>query len=155
MESHQYLIRSGAANKTDVEVARARFEKASADWSAMQQRLSGCQILAPFDGSVVELSATAFETPPINKPLMVITSADQLEIEIIVLSRDLVALQPGKDIVFTIDETAGSYRARILRTGGAIDTVSQTAKVYAAFRDVTGNVLPGMSGTASPESGAR
>lgn len=148
--TNEYLQTKGAANRNDVEIAQARLEKASAEWAALNERLAGCRIVAPFDGSVVELSVGAHELPQPNRPLMTLTSIDQLELEIIVPSRRLAALRPGSFLSFRIDETGATYRARVLRSGGAVDAVSQTLKIYAEFTEPTGEILPGMSGTASP-----
>lgn len=151
--TNQYLLANGASNRNDVEVAKARHDKADAEHQAMRQRLEGCRIDAPFDGVVVELSVAAHELAPVNRPLMTITSVDLLEIEIIVPSRVLMALRSGAEIDFRIDETGERLRARIVRRAGAIDTVSQTAKVYAQFVAPTPDVLPGMSGQASTADG--
>ena len=154
VETNGYLLKRGAANANDVEIAKARHDKAVAELASLTQRLTGCSILAPFDGVVVEVMSAAFKTPPTNKPLMTITSIDQLEIEIIVPSRRLAGLPPGKEILFAVDETVQQHRARILRRGGTVDTVSQTAKIYAVFTQPPDDILPGMSGTATPFSGA-
>ena len=154
VETNNYLFKRGASNNNDVEVAKARHEKAAAELASLTQRLSGCSIVAPFDGIVVELMAAAYETPPANKPIMSIASFDQLEIEIIVPSRRLAGLSPGKELQFTIDETDLQHSARVLRRGGTVDTVSQTAKIYASFTLLPDDVVPGMSGIAVPVNGA-
>ena len=147
-ESNVHLVRNGASNRNDVAIAHARMQKAAADHAAMQQRLSGCQIAAPFDGVVVELAVNAHELPQPNRPLMTIVSDGHLEIEIIVPSRELPRLVRGVTFEFTVDETRRGYAAHVLRAGGAVDPVSQTAKIYAAFSTVFDAVVPGMSGTA-------
>ena len=87
-------------------------------------------------------------------PLRTLAGIDQLEIEIIVPSRRLAGLTRGKEINFVIDETSHPHRVRILRRGGAVDTVSQTAKIYAGFTLFPDDVVPGMSGIAMPVNGA-
>lgn len=148
VETNAHLGKNGASTRSDVEIANARHERAGADWSALQQRLSGCQIKAPFDGVVVELTANAHELPPANKPLMTITSIDRIEIEIIVPSRQLASLGTGARLDFEIDETGSRYPATVVRSAGTVDAVSQTAKIYAAFDQPAPPILPGMSGTA-------
>ncbi len=155
VETNRYLVANGASNRSDVEVAKARHDKANAEWLAMKQRLTSCRVDAPFDGAVVELSVARHEMAPVNRPLMTIASLDQLEIEIIVPSRDLLALRPGTELDFQTEETGLRLRARVVRTAGAIDTVSQTAKIYAQFVSPRPDVLPGMSGQASAVVGAR
>ena len=151
VETNAQLVKSGASNRNDVAIAEARRAKASAEWAAQQQRLTGCQIKAPFDGVVVELNANAFEVAPTNKPLMLISSVERTEIEIIVPSGLLPKLVKGTLLHFDIDETGKSYPAKVLRSAGAVDPVSQTAKIYASFDSPPAEVLPGMSGTARIE----
>ena len=147
-ESNAHLVRNGASNRNDVAIAHARMQKAAAEHAAMQQRLGGCQIVAPFDGVVVELNINVHELPQPNRPLMLIVSDRHLEIEIIVPSRELPRLASGVRFDFTVDETRRAYAAHVLRAGGAVDPVSQTAKIYATFSHAFDAVVPGMSGTA-------
>lgn len=149
VESNEHLAKSGAANRNDVGTARARFEKAGAEMAAMEARLRQCRIVAPFDGVVTELTIHPHETPAVNQPFMTVVSHTALEIEIIVPSRLLLSLSPSRALRFAIDETGRTYEARIRRTGGAVDPVSQTVKIYAQLTDADATVLPGMSGTAN------
>jgi membrane fusion protein, multidrug efflux system len=147
-DSHLHLLRNGATNRNELVISQSRLEKAQADHAALQQRLTGCRIAAPFDGIVVELGVNAHELPPPNKPLMTIVSDRMLEIEVIVPSRALPRLLVGVGFEFTVDETQRVYGAKVLRAGGSVDPVSQTAKVYAIFTTTVDDVVPGMSGTA-------
>ncbi len=147
-DSHLHLLRSGATNRNDLVISQARLEKAQADHAGLEQRLAGCLIAAPFDGVVIELGVNAHELPTPNKPLMTIVSDRQLEIEVIVPSRELPRLLVGVGFEFTIDETQRMYGAKVLRAGGSVDPVSQTAKVYAVFTATYDDIVPGMSGTA-------
>lgn len=148
VEANSHLSRGGAANRSDVDVSQAKHDKATAEFKALQQRLEGCRIIAPFAGIVTELSINAHETPPPNRPLLTIASDRNLEIEMIVPSSILATLRAGAAVAFVIDETRRSYPAQLLRTGGAVDPSSQTAKVYARFAEAPEGVLPGMSGSA-------
>lgn len=147
-ESNAHLLRNGASNRNDVAIAQTRLQKAQSEHAALKQRLAGCQIVAPFDGVVVEIGVNVHELPAPGKPLMVVVSDRLLEIEVIVPSRELPRLNTGIRFEFTVDETQRIYAAHVLRTGGAVDPVSQTAKVYATFSAHFDDVVPGMSGTA-------
>ena len=147
-ESHLHLLRNGATNRNDLLISQSRLEKAQADHAGLKQRLTGCQIAAPFDGVVVELGVNAHELPPPNKPLMSIVSDRHLEIEVIVPSRTLPRLLAGVGFEFTVDETQRVYGAKVVRAGGTVDPVSQTGKVYAVFTATFDDIVPGMSGTA-------
>ncbi len=60
----------------------------------------------------------------------------------------LTWLKPGAEFQFQVDETDKSYVGVVRRLGAAVDTVSQTIKVFAKFAAPTPDILPGMSGTA-------
>ena len=147
-DSHQHLLRNGATNRNDVVISQSRLDKAQADHAALRSRLTGCRMTAPFDGVVIELGINAHELAPPNKPLMTIVSDRQLEIEVIIPSRELPRLLVGVGFEFTIDETQRAYAAKVQRAGGSVDPVSQTSKVYAVFTAISDDIVPGMSGTA-------
>lgn len=153
VETNTYLEKRGASNANDVEIARARHDKARAEHSALLQRLTACVVTAPFEGVVTQLVVSVHETPAPGRPLMSIASVEQLEIELIVPSRALPRLQPGTALTFLVDETASRQAVKVARLGGAVDPVSQTAKVYATFLASVPGILPGMSGTASAHAG--
>ncbi len=147
--SNQHLLKGGASNFNDVEVARARHDKAQAEFSSMQVRLQACTVVAPFDGVVTEISVNAHELPQAGRPFMTIASDRLLEIEIIIPSRQLSLARIGDAIVFNIDETGGAHNAVVRRTGGNVDAVSQTVKIFAVFVEGSADVLPGMSGSVA------
>lgn len=148
VESAEHLARNGAGNRTDIGVAKARFDRAIAEVDGLDHQLRQCRVFAPFDGVVTELSISVYEMAKPNQPFMSIVDPSALEIEIIVPSRVLPELRPGTELTVVVDETSRSHRARLSRTGGAVDPMSQTVKVYAVFVDADASLLPGMSGTA-------
>ena len=78
---------------------------------------------------------------------MEIINDKDLEIEFIAPSRALPNLKPGKAFKVTLDETKHTYNAEIIRTGGRVDPVSQTIKVYGRIIGNSPDLLPGMSGS--------
>lgn len=148
LDSNLHLEKFSAIGKHDVEISQARMDKAEAEWRGLESRLRQCDVLAPFDGRVAELSLHAFEQPQPGKPFLVIVGQKRIEVELIVPSRWLSWLKPDEAFEFQIDETKKSYKAHVARTGAAVDAVSQMLKVIATFDDVPGDVLPGMSGSA-------
>jgi len=148
LDSNMHLQKFSAVGKADVEISRARVDKAEAEARSLTSRLDQCEIKAPFDGKVAELSINAFEQPQPGKPFLVIVGNSRLEIELIVPSHWLNWVKAGAEFAFKVDETKHAYRARVLRTGAAVDAVSQMIKVIAVFDEPVTDVLPGMSGAA-------
>ncbi|MGB4867358.1 MAG: efflux RND transporter periplasmic adaptor subunit, partial [Hyphomicrobium sp.] len=148
LESNQQLEKFRAVGKHDVEISRARVDKAEAEALSQTTRLKQCEVFAPYDGRVAELSINQYEQPQPNKPFLVIVSQSRLEIEVIVPSFWLSWIKPGVAMTFQVDETQRDYPAKIVRIGAAVDAVSQMIKIIATFDEVADDVLPGMSGVA-------
>lgn len=149
LESSTYLQKRGAVGSHDVEIARARAAKASAEAKALKSKLKDCRIVAPFNGRVSELTLNEHETPQPGKPFLVLVDETNFEIDLIVPSKWLRTLKAGTKFNFEIDETARSYAAHILRIGAVVDPVSQTVKAIAGFERADERVQAGMSGTAN------
>jgi membrane fusion protein, multidrug efflux system len=148
LDSNQQLEKFRAVGKHDVEISRARVDKADAEVRSLKTRLQQCDVFAPYDGRVAELTINQFEQPQLNKPFLVIVGQSRLEIEVIVPSHWLSWIKPGTAMTFQIDETRRDYTARVSRIGAAVDAVSQMIKVIATFDETVADVLPGMSGGA-------
>jgi RND family efflux transporter MFP subunit len=148
LESASYLDKRGAVGRFDVEVSRARLDKAAAEVAALAARLKLCEIRAPFDGRVAERLIHAHEMPVSGKPLLVIVDEAAFEIELIVPSLWLRSLTVRTPFRFSVDELGETFPAIVIRIGAAVDPVSQTAKVIGVFNEKPGKVLPGMSGGA-------
>lgn len=153
LESNVYLDKRGAVGKIDVEVSRARADKAGAEAKALEARLKQCMIKAPFDGRVAELAINEHEIPATGKPFISIVEENAFEIDLIIPSHWLRRIGAGTPFSFTIDETGRTYDANVLRVGAVVDPVSQTVKVIAAFVSRDDKVLSGMSGTAAFANG--
>ncbi len=148
LDSNEHLEKFRAVGKHDVEISKARVAKAEAEARSLSSRLIHCDVPAPFDGRVAELSVNLYEQPQPNKPYLVIIGNGRLEIELILPSFWLSWLKPGAQFAFQVDETKRNYKARITRLGASVDAVSQMVKVIAVFEEPVGDVLPGMSGAA-------
>ena len=148
LDSNQQLEKFRAVGRHDVEISRARVAKAEAEARSLKSRVSQCEIIAPYDGRVSELSINVYEQPQANKPFLSIVGDGKLEIELIVPSNWLSWLKVAAAFDLKIDETSKDYGGRIDRIGAAVDAVSQMVKVIAVFDAPPSDVLPGMSGTA-------
>lgn len=150
-ESQLKMAKLEAAGALDVTVAKAQAEKAEAAVDAAKVRVGQCQIVAPFDGRVVEVLTHEFDTPAPSAPLLRIVDHKNLELDMIVPSKWLRWLRDGRAIRFQIDETGSSVPANVKRVGAAVDPVSQTVKVtgtLSADGGALAAILPGMSGVA-------
>lgn len=148
LDSNQQLEKFRAVGRHDVEISKARVAKAEAEARSLKSRVSQCEIVAPYDGRVSELSINVYEQPQANKPFLSIVGDGKLEIELIVPSNWLSWMKSSVAFDLKIDETNQEYGGRIDRIGASVDAVSQMVKVIAVFDTPPRDVLPGMSGTA-------
>ena len=143
------LDRHKAIGRNDVEISRARLDKARAEVAVLERRLDDCQLAAPFDGRVVELNVRVHERTIPQRPYITLLDDSRLEIELIAPASMLAELQPGAPFAFRIDELAGRrIEARVGTIAAAVDPVSKTVKVIGAIQSPTTDILSGMSGTA-------
>lgn len=142
------LLQYGAIGDFDVKVSKAEMQQALAQAEAISGRTKDCEIFAPYDGKVAELSINVFEIPGPNQPLLKIVGSDAYEVHLIVPSSWLAWLRDGSEFEFEVDETGVRHQATVRRFGAEVDAVSRTVPVIADFTTLPGPVLPGMSGTA-------
>lgn len=147
-ENISELFELGAAGELDVTIARSELQQAKAERDAVKARLKDCSIYAPYAGHVTERHVSAFETPQIGQPLYSIQRYNTLELSIIAPSKWMRWMKIGQKLDFTVDETGETFRAKIIRTGVAVDPVSQTVELTAKPIEKTKS-LAGMSGVAN------
>ena len=156
LDTNIQLDRRQAIGKNDVEIARARTDKARADIEGLASRIDECVLKAPFDGRITELSLREHERTAPQRPFISIIDDSELEIELIAASKMLPDLQPGTAFTFRIDELAGrTVAAEVSRLGASVDPVSKTVKVMGIIKEQTAGILPGMSGSASWDQAPR
>lgn len=150
LENNVTLDKYKAVGRADLEVSKAKLMKGEAEARGLRARLDQCKITAPFDGRISELFIQTHETPSVGKPLLTVIEDQSLEIELIAPSDWLKWLVAGTRFSFTVDETGTQLAARVTRIGAAVDPVSQTIKIMAAFDTdaASAGILSGMSGSA-------
>lgn len=147
-ENIKVLLKSQAAGRHEADISEARLAKAAAESEALRVRLDQCKLIAPYDGRVLELTLHERETAQPGKPYIGIIDDGALEIDLIVPAEWLRRVRVGSPLRFAVDESQSVHDAAIRRIGAAIDPLSQTAKLVAAFTVPVPGVMPGMSGTA-------
>lgn len=142
-----YLERHQAAGRHSVRQTRLEFEKATQELKAIEARKSFCNIAAPFNGRVAEKLAYAHELANQNQPLLRIVDESLVELQVLVPSKHLREVALGQIIIVDVDEVGKTFEAKISQIAGAIDPVSQTARVMAQLISPGTEVLAGMSGS--------
>lgn len=148
------ISRRAAAQKTngqlELDIPAAEVLKAKADLAAAEAAVSKCSIAAPFAGVVVERKMRVFEYATPGQPIIELVDDRALEVELIAPPHALGWLKPGTVFRLAIDETGKTYPGRVVRLGGRIDPASQSAKATGEITTDAPELMPGMSGHATP-----
>lgn len=147
------LEKRGATSKLEVSLARADLAGVSADLSATHIMVERCAIKAPFAGRVVDQRIQAGEFAAESQPLLEIIDDSELELETIVPSALLPALQIGGGAEASFDEVGGSIPFIWSRIAPQIDPVSRTIKLYGRLAEPRPGLLAGMSGRVNLNAG--
>lgn len=138
-----------AAGSIAVDQARFDMEKAAAELAGLEAKRETCTITAPFRGRVVEKMAQAHEVAQANQPLLKIVEGGAQELVLMVPSNWLPLAGIGHQFAVRLDETGQTYTAKVTQVGGAIDPISQSARMVGVLVSPSASVAPGMSGTAT------
>ena len=147
-ENQRQMQRYKAAGSLAVNQALHEMDKAKAEVRGLEAKRSGCQILAPFDGRVIEKSAQMHEIAQPNQAIMKVINVGKLELVMMVPSNLLAKVAEGTRFRVKLDENGDYHDARIVQSTGLIDPVSQSARMIAELVNPNPTVVPGMSGTA-------
>lgn len=144
--ANRRLAELNSVGQVELEVSAAEAAKAKAEVAANAALIAKCAIPAPFAGRVAEQRVREQQYVQPGQPLLEILDDTVLELEFIAPSRWLAWLRPGYAFQVKIDETGGSYPARIQRIGARVDPVSQSVKLSAAIDGRFPELIAGMSG---------
>ncbi len=145
-KNNKQLKLSNAIGQYDVDIAKARVDQAEAEYEGIAVTVRRCDIVAPFDGDLAQLSVHLFEIPERGTRMMQVLNSMALEVDMIVPSDWLKWLKPGSKFEVTIDELGTSAPAEVVRLAAAIDPISQTIKVVGRLTGDISQIRPGMSG---------
>ena len=153
-ENAARLFQMRAAGGHEVTMAAATHDKSAAIVEGLQARVKQCQVVAPFDGRVLDLAVRRHETPAPNQPLIRILDDRSLEIDMLLPASSFKDIKIGASFSLKLDDTGVIITGEITRVGAALDIVSQTFKASGIPKIAPGGILPGMSGTVSLGKGA-
>ncbi|MET1077877.1 MAG: efflux RND transporter periplasmic adaptor subunit [Pseudomonas sp.] len=142
------LAALNSVGRFEVSLAEARQAQAQAEAQVYQVQVKRCNIVAPFDGQVVQRRAQPHESVAAGTPLLEVVDNRSLEIHLLVPSSWLGKLVPGQAFSFTPDETGQPLAASIKRLGARIDEGSQTLLLIGELNQPVTGLLTGMSGSA-------
>lgn len=98
-----------------------------------EEKLARCRLVAPFDGRVTEVRASAGQHLRRGDVVVELAETGDLEIVCTVPSQWISRLKPGHIIWVYVEESGKSYEAEFVRFGGKVDTAGGTIKTYSRF----------------------
>ena len=146
LENDKELLQMRSIGKLQYQLSESALKKAEAELNIANFNVERCEIIAPYDGKVMDVYTSIFTSIEQRQPLMDIVGDGLLEAEIVVPSNWLQWLKKNHAVKITIDETGETLDASIISLGAAVDAVSQTIELKAQFKKKYENLIPGMSG---------
>ena len=130
----------------DLIVSEAEMDIARAEVRRIKSVIDQCEIRSPFNATVTEKYAQAYQYAKKGDPLLEIVGTESLEIEMVVASLDVLRYRRGLPFEIVIDETGLVVKAEVDRVVNVIDPISQTIRVIGTITGPSANLMPGMSG---------
>jgi len=145
-DANRRLMELHSVGKVELETSEAEVMKARAEVAAYAAVIGKCAVVAPFAGRIAEQKVREQQYVQPGQALLEILDDSALELEFIAPSKWLVWLKPGAVFQVSIDETAKTYPAKVLRIGARVDPVSQSVKLTAVIDGRFKELIAGMSG---------
>lgn len=146
-ENKRRLADLDSVGKLEVELAELAVEEKSAELRIARLNTDRCQIQAPFDGTVVKLHVSEYQSVQAQQKLLEIVGR-RLQARVIVPAEWLSWLESGQAMNLDIEETGTTVDGQIARIGAAVDPVSHTVPIWVKLHNDGRELRPGMSGTA-------
>jgi RND family efflux transporter MFP subunit len=138
----------GAAGELEVTLAAAAADRAKGQVDFRRAQMAYCRVAAPYGGNVARLRVKVAESVPAGQPLIDVVNTSVLKAQMFVPAAWVAWLKPGARLTIHVKEIGQSFPARVSRLNARVDGVSQQLEVEARVDKGTGDLLPGMVGTA-------
>lgn len=139
----------------DAEIADAKYLSAKASYIVAKRELALCNIVAPFDGRLVERLVNEYEYVRTGQPLMKIIDDNQLLAVMHLASSEKNKIKLGQPMEILIDETKTKHQGKIYKISGVIDPGSRTFEIKVLLDNKSGSLSAGMSGVLQKNKGKK
>lgn len=107
------------------------------------------EVVAPFEGTVVDASAVPGETGGPGRPIFSVANMDRLWLSIDVHEEDLPLLEHAQRVSFFVEGLPGKrFPGRITSVGSEVDPKTRTVAVYGNVKNLQGLLRVAMFGRA-------
>ncbi len=146
-ERHKILLEEQISSRKNFLQAESNYNSAMASYSGLRKKLellqinpgeaeagnisSSIPVRAPIGGKVSRVYASRGQFIAPSDPIMEIINKEHIHLELSVYEKDILNIQPGQAIRFTIPETSSnSYTAEVYLVGSSLDPATRTVKVH-------------------------
>ncbi len=146
LKNDKELLDMRSIGELQYQLSESALKKAEAELSIAKLNVERCNIVAPYDGKVMDVYTNVFTSIEQRQPLMDIVGDGLLEASVVIPSKWLKWLKKGHPVKIIIDETGEVLDATVISLGAAVDAASQTIELKAQFNEKYESLIPGMSG---------
>jgi HlyD family secretion protein len=144
-EAEQRLAKLTAPpSGAELESAEAKVKKAQLDLAEAQTKLSNTQVLAPIDGTVLELSITAGERGSVGKVVATLADTSKLKLTVKVAEVDVTKVRTGQPVEIAIDAMRGRTFAGVIDSIAPINQSDKDVVNYPVTIQLTDTNLDGV-----------
>jgi HlyD family secretion protein len=144
-EAEQRLAKLTAGpSGAELESAEAKVKKAELDLAEAQTKLRNAQVLAPIDGTVLELSLAAGERGTVGKAVATLADTSQLKLTVKVAEVDITKIEIGQPVEIAVDAIRGRTFAGVIDSIAPINQTDKDVVSYPVTIQLTGTDLGGV-----------
>lgn len=145
-ESKQKLYDKNLSSFFEFIEAQAAVQGAKADLLITEDNLSKTELIAPYNGKVVDVMIEENEYPKENTEIIEIIDDHIIRAKFLLPARYLKFVSINQLIDIYITQLDKIFKGTVTRTGAIIDPTSSTIKIEAEIDNREGELIPGMTG---------
>ena len=121
LKNDKELLDMRSIGELQYQLSESALKKAEAELSIAKLNVERCNIVAPYDGKVMDVYTNVFTSIEQRQPLMDIVGDGLLEASVVIPSKWLRWLKKGHPVKIIIDETGEVLDATVISLGAAVD----------------------------------
>lgn len=152
MKSTQQLsVKTKSVSLEEMHKAEAEYKVSHAEYDIAVQELAHRQVVAPFSGSISEISLHIGSACGPYQPLVRLVDTTRCYFEGHIDGKDAVSLHLDQPVKIEIDGAEAPVSGKICFISPVVDPASGLARVKAIFQNDDGKIRPGVAAKLKPE----
>lgn len=139
-----------SAGALEVGLAAADVNRTRSQIKIFDAQLAQCRFTAPFEGRIARIYVKEGQGIGAGAPVIDLVGNGNRKARLNVPSSWINWLKPGAQFDAVVGENGQHYKMTVSHISGRVDAVSQTIEIETQFVDNAKEILPGMSGRATP-----